>query len=235
MQKEIVFTNITEINSVYEPIPANLMMPEWYQTTPSYVDNGLKIKKDLKTNFSIKKCMPVFDILSSGYIVLTEADIYVSKKKLEDGNIVTWYEWASGGSFIDFHDNVQSVLHPLTNNQPIPKLNLNWFIKTPKMYSCLLLPPVHRKNIISILPGIIDSDLFKMPLTLPFILNDENFEGVIPAGTPIVQIFPFKRERWKMAFGKKKEILEYLKNKTLFETLFINKYKRLFWNKKDYK
>jgi hypothetical protein len=233
--KDIIFTNIAEVDSSYKPVPSDSIMPEWYKLTPANTDNELKVKKDGKTNFSIKKCMPVFDMLSSGYIILTESDLYVSKKIAENGEQQTWYEWSSPASSLDFYEKSQSGFHPLAGLEGVAKLKLNWFIKTPKGYSCLVLPPVHRKNILSILPGIIDSDLFRMPLFFPFTLNDPSFEGLIPAGTPVAQVIPFKREKWKMSFGKRKEIVEYLKSQKLFDTLFINKYKRLFWNRKEYK
>jgi hypothetical protein len=35
-----------------------------------------------------------------------------------------------------------------------------------------------------------------MPVLFPFMMKN-NFSGVVPAGTPVVQIVPFKRDDWK--------------------------------------
>jgi hypothetical protein len=44
--------------------------------------------------------------------------------------------------------------------------------------------------------GIIDNDKVHFPGSMPFFVR-EGFTGVIPAGTPFVQMLPFKREDWE--------------------------------------
>jgi hypothetical protein len=45
------------------------------------------------------------------------------------------------------------------------------------------------------LSGVTDTDTWGGSDVLNFALK-KDFEGVIPAGTPIVQIIPFRRETW---------------------------------------
>ena len=110
-----------------------------------------------------------------------------------------------------------------------------WSIKTPKGYSCLFVQPFHRESIFTIMPGVVDTDLYTGPVNFPFVLNDPNFEGLIPRGTPIAQVIPFKRDDWYMEFGKEKEINEQSDTVKNLRTLFFDSYKTMFRQKKQYK
>jgi hypothetical protein len=50
------------------------------------------------------------------------------------------------------------------------------------------------------------------------VINDPMFEGLIPKGTPVAQVIPFKRDKWKMKIGSKKEIEEQNKISTKLTT-----------------
>jgi hypothetical protein len=54
--------------------------------------------------------------------------------------------------------------------------------------------------------GVVDTDTYNAPVNFPFVLKNVNFEGLIPAGTPIAQVIPFKREEWKMQIGTEKDL-----------------------------
>ena len=63
-------------------------------------------------------------------------------------------------------------------------------------------------------------------------LSDINFRGLIPAGTPLAQVIPFKRDIWKSYVGyDKKEI--YKQERQLY-SVFFDAYKKMFWDKKQY-
>jgi hypothetical protein len=44
--------------------------------------------------------------------------------------------------------------------------------------------------------GIVDSDKVHLLGSFPFFIAD-GWEGTIPAGTPYLQVLPFKRENWE--------------------------------------
>jgi hypothetical protein len=81
--------------------------------------------------------------------------------------------------------------------------------------------------------GIVDCDKYPGQVHFPFFLK-EGFTGIIPKGTPIVQIIPIKRDSWK------REHLKYDKN---FSAIFFEKffstikrsYKNNYWFKKEYR
>jgi hypothetical protein len=222
---KIAFTNVTNL-PVIAPMPASKVIPDWYKKLESYI-GGVK-KPDGKglTSGTIKRCMPVFDAITAGYIISTPCDIFVSKK-----DNITWYEWSSVN--IEFHPIEQAPDHPARNSDsPYPKIINPWAIKTPKGYSCHFLPPAHRSLPIRILEGVVDTDSYAAPVNFPFVLTDPNFKGLIPEGTPIVQVVPFKRDNWTMEIESNyKEIVGVQRSLSMG---FFDRYKKLFWTKKSY-
>lgn len=227
--KSVIFTPNILVNESFYPEPANKNLPEWYKKTESFSDSK-KFKAALgEGNQTIKKCMPVFDALSAGYIIKTPIDVYVTI--LENG--VSYYNWPSSNP-ISFHPIEQASLHPAMNKRPYPKWNNPWSIETPAGYSCLFISPMHNPNgIFTIFPGIVDTDQYINPVNFPFTLDNPNFEGMIPAGTPICQVIPFKRDSFKLKIGNNFEKLN--KFNFLFKNKFLNNYKTKYWNRKQYK
>lgn len=106
MSKEIVFTNVLGLD-FYSPKPAVKEVPEWYKNTPEYaVEQGRKFTKNLKTPHTIKKCVPVFDAMTAGYILYTQVDVQVTQ---EDG--LPYYTWPQQ-NVIEFHPISQAPIHP---------------------------------------------------------------------------------------------------------------------------
>jgi hypothetical protein len=229
MAKEITFTNELGFD-FYPPKSAVKEIPEWYKNTQEYVtEQGKKITKPGNTAHTIKKCIPVFDAITAGYILYTQVDVQVIQ---QDG--LPYYTWAEQNA-ISFHPIVQAPLHPIRNNAPYPKWQNPYSVTTPPGYSILFTQPFHRESVFTILPGIVDTDTYKAPVNFPFVLNDIKWEGLIPAGTPMVQVIPFKRESWEHKIGSDKERMENQMTYAKLKTLFFNSYKRQFWHRKEYK
>jgi hypothetical protein len=228
---KITFTNLAPFTiEQFNPQPAYKVLPEWYKKTESYTSKERKPVGNGEVTHTIKKCMPVFDVLTTGYILFTYTDIYVSQKEGQP-----FYEWPSLEP-LSWHPVIQAELHPKANGAPFPKIHNVWSIKTPKGYSCHFVPPLHHDNKwFTIFPGIIDTDNYTNTVNLPFTLNDVNFEGLIPAGTPMAQVIPFKRESWEMEYGNEKDYKIAMNQKTTLRHVFFDSYKNNYWNKKEYK
>jgi hypothetical protein len=236
MEKNIKFVALyNNVIEMFSPKPASECLPDWYKIQQPYTNNNIRSEKKTAT---IKKCIPVFDAITSGYIIFTCMDIKVSSNEN-----VPYYEWASSfnkGSTMDpaieFHENKQADQHALLQNLSfIPKFTNPWSIQTPKGYSVLFTTPMHRDLPFQILPGIVDTDRYAAQINFPFFLKDPNWTGIIPAGTPIVQVIPFKRESWKKSFGGEKEKQKVLKSLNTIIPFFYNAYKNIFWVKKSFK
>jgi hypothetical protein len=229
MNQNIIFTNIFPYPDLEKPIPASKEIPNWYSELNSYI-GGKKIPNaDNSVPLTIKKCMPVFDSMVAGYILKSPADVFVSSKNGEK-----FYQWPTL-NVLDFHPIEQAPTHPYQKETPYPKWNNPWSIKTPKGYSTLFIQPVHRESVFTILPGLVDTDTYTAPVNLPFVLNDINFEGLIPKGTPIAQVIPIKRESWIMEFGEEEERFEQFKVTQRLSTVFFDRYKTMFRQVKTYK
>jgi len=231
MYKDITFTNILgkEGHNLFPPKPAREQVPDWYKNTTGYINNEKNIING-SVKSTIKKCIPVFDALTSGYIIFTQVDISVS---IQDGS--SYFQWPTTNA-IEFHSDEQAELHPYYSGMPYPKLINPWAIKTPLGYSSLFIPPMHNSNkIFTAFPGIVDTDSFHGNVNFPFILDDPKWEGIIPAGTPIVQVIPFKRDLFKMKIGNEKNINQANSDILGLRALWKNRYKTLFWKRKEYK
>ena len=230
LTKKIVFTSIYDIN-FFPPKPAIKEVPDWYKNTPEYIGNqGKKITEAGSTPHTIKKCIPVFDAITAGYILYTQVDIQITQK-----NGLPYYFWPSQNP-ISFHPIEQAPLHPTKNEAPYPKWNNPYAIITPPGYSTLFLPPIHNPNkIFTILEGVVDTDIYKAPVNFPFVLNDVKWEGIIEAGTPMAQVIPIKRDSWKYEIGSNNERIEQEMITNKLKTMFFNSYKKQFWSRKEYK
>lgn len=242
-KQDIVFTNIKEIIVVpkqYYPKPAKFEIPNWYKELNSYIDNKKEYSiHETDTNLSalttatVKKCMPVFDSITSGYIIYSVTDLFINNEDKSS----PLYVWPSVKP-VDFHTLKQIPNYPLGKEyvSSYPKWINPWAIKTPKGYSTLFVQPFHRESLFTILPGIVDTDTYSLPVNFPFILKDVNFTGLIPAGTPIAQVIPFKRDSWEIRFDEQEKSMSELTSKqSLLRSKFFDGYKTLFRQDKEYK
>ena len=240
----ITFTDTMGVPEQYRPKPASVSVPDWYKNLESYIRGEKKPSGDGNTSATIKRCMPVFDAITNGYIIYTYTDVFVSQKPVTEadgtdtGKTMPWYEWPSFGP-LGFHPVTQAPTHPgrndLTDGGSYPKWINPWSIKTPKGYSVIFTQPMHRPSPFTILDGIVDTDSYTAPVNFPFVFNDWNFEGLIPAGTPMAQVIPFKRESWKRETGSEKELQEQNKVNSYLRTSFFDSYKNKFRQPKEYK
>lgn len=234
MSVKIKFSDTSgEIDERYFPVPASKAMPKWFLDLPANISGfSDQVSRQMLGTPSAKRCVPLLDAFSSGYIIPTASDLLVT---LVDG--VYYYEWSNKPE-IHFQIKEQLGDHKQVGPQygNIPKLMLPWAIETPPGYSCLFIAPVNLDNrIIEAFSGVIDTDTFNMPGSFPFLLVDPNFTGLIPAGTPFIQVIPFKRTDFKMVIGDSKngnDKSEKQHNK--LRSVFRNGYRNLFWSKKRY-
>lgn len=150
-----------------------------------------------------QQCPGMMDYASSGYIISAHTDFKIKANK---AGIMMKIN-----SFIVASDEVNKTLSPSNFNHNIVdgmynissevknnacKIPLPWGIFTKPGYSCYILPTLMHNtfddNIIAY-PGIIDSDTFH---TVNFVFTVKNpGEYYIPAGTPLLHVIPFKREK----------------------------------------
>jgi hypothetical protein len=179
------------------PIPAVTGLPDWFKTMPTQAHSDV-YGGDMLT---VKKCPPFIDAMTYGFLMPLAADLHC-----RDGEF-TWEKsvpFNSLGSFtrapIDFHDNSQVQGTPyFDDDQFIIKFNNFWTIELPPGYSVLITHPVNRADLPFVsMAGMVDADRYRNQfINFPARWIDPDFSGVLPRGTPIVQCFPFRRDKWE--------------------------------------
>jgi hypothetical protein len=228
--KDILFTDTMGVIPDYFPAPAKNFVPKWYKDTRSYIGDKKGII-DNAPSTTIKKCVPVFDIMTAGYIIPTWSDIWVTIK--EDNH--TFYSTDRNMKF-DYHPISQVKNYPTSLSKEGAHKFINpWSIRTPKGYSCFFLPPAHNPNpYFEVLSGLVDTDEYYAPVNFPFTFKQKDFEGLIPAGTPLVQVIPIKREKWQMKFGKSEDETKAAKILHELRVNIFNSYRNRFWDRKEF-
>ena len=231
---KIIFTDVNNPDKVLsKPKPASEYIPEWYKNAKSYLDpSGKKAPTLDGTPYAtVKRCMPLWDLMTAGYIIETPYDIYV--RQTPEGPYFQWGEMQA----IAFQSFDQFQNHPYSRDiNYAVRIVHPWSIKTPKGWSVLICEPQHHEpSPIICANGIVDTDGFSMPFNMFLKLRDPKFEGMIPAGTPFIQVIPFKREKWTSRLGGKKEKMQYEFDLRKFTTVFFDRYKKFWWQRKEYK
>ena len=204
--------NVFEVRE--KPIPAIKMVPKWWKDVPKYSE-GNKLILNPDPNLTVKKCAPVLDVLGAGYIITLWADLFVER---EDSNSFK-ITWSVQNDVVEFWSDSQlsSFNIPPNFSKPAMKYLHGWNILTPPGWSTMFFHPVGYDDLpIRSVSGIVDTDILTTGINCPFFLK-ENFSGIIPKGTPMVQLLPFKRETWQANFtnpGDKKSSFELEKLKT---------------------
>lgn len=230
MSKNIEFINFLGNDDSFPPVLASSLMPGWYVQSESYL-NGKKAPNSKVDPRTIKRCVPVYDSLTSGYIIRTPADFYIERG--ENGEPFAY--WATE-KLLTTHSDFQVQKHPQRQNNFMFKLTNHWVVKTPKGYSCLFTQPMHHDLPLVAMPAIVDTDVYNERVQLPFTFKDPNFEGLVPAGTPIYQVIPFKRDSWKMNIINFKFYQDiFKKNDWIMKSTLFDAYRNNFWRKKDFK
>jgi hypothetical protein len=208
--------------------PIRKAVPQWYKDSERF--RGGKPSLYPKANPSLKLCVPFLDALTSGYMITCPQDLLV--EPTENGMGIGW-KYAA-----DIVDQ-RNPLHNPTVPIPAGHLGQHWIwklqvdIRVPKGYSVLFTHPLNRHDLpFTTLSGIVDADYSFPGGAMPFFLR-EGFQGIIPRGTPIAQLIPFKREDWKLEHTKelKKEA-----DKESYNSLSVISgwYKNHHWRKKTY-
>ncbi len=222
--------NIIKFESCYKEypniiIPSRTIVPNWYKNE----------KPGKETSSSFKKCVPLLEAITCGYLVKLPMDVYVEQR--DNAPFVLWSNVEEGKDLIGYrlNDSIDNIPAP----EGFHKNSFYWkfpvSFQIPIGYSALFTQPLNRFD----LPFLCFSVVIDGGYTLPPGANvsfyiKENFEGLIPQGTPIAQIIPFKNESW-LAENSKGTAEQGKENKIKSSMVFGRWYKNTWWVKKDYR
>lgn len=178
---------------LYDLLPrpqlARRTTPDWYKSMP--MDNPLA---EGGTDLTVKHCLPFIDALTAGFIIPLQADITV-----RDGEF-NW-DWPYEESPMGFHFPTQAPGVPFVNeDEVVVKAHNFWTIHTDPGFATLFTHPFNRLDLpFRTLSGLVDTDGFDaLPVHFPMVWIDRDFEGTLPAGTPVAQCLPIQRDRLEL-------------------------------------
>lgn len=259
LSKTIKFSILSKDKDYFpNPVPASRILPEWYKNTKRYpiqakgstsdnsgwINFGGADGENTTMNQSIKGCVPVLDALSAGYIITLQQDIHALVTEDSEGDKLIEFSWKrsprDNREVMSTHPHWQFPLTPLKqkikedSKTPVFKYLNAFAIKTPPGYSCYFTKPIMRDTKgIEIFSGIVDTDSYEGIVNFPFDCNLPYGNHIIPMGTPIVQIIPFKRENWNHEIVLDDGEIE--KASWNIDRVFKDGYRNLFWHKKKWK
>ena len=171
--------------------------------------------------------MPFLDALTVGYVQLTWTDFYIER---------------DGGFHLPITPQMvgqRAAKHVPSFDQEHYPIEFIWFRpfipKTPDGYSVLTMHPLNRFDLpFTTLAGVTDSDKLHHSANgqIPFYVK-RGFSGLIPKGTPMFQIIPFKRDAWVSAVREFDQDAMDAKQRERY-SVFWHFYKDKFWQRKSY-
>lgn len=213
------------------PKPAKFYLPKWYQDSAIVPADKKRYEDGDLKNHSMKACMPLLDAMVSGYVQETWCDIHISRK--DDGSV--HYNYA-------MDPEIMSARPELQAHSPDGYLSIEFVwrqpygIETPKGWSVLLTHPFNHTHLpYQSMTAIVDTDAYThapFPNNYPFFLRDD-FEGVIPAGSPMFQIVPIKRVDWSHTVEK----FDHNRHRRAYARVarfFQHGYRRVCWTRKSF-
>ena len=190
----------------WPPIPASSCVPEEISNLETPKE---RYKSQEPPVVNMKSCMPAMDYLTSGYIIYNAYEVEletvfnnfketIKLKTAQTINQPSTDAFSRKSMAVFERDLCPMNKHDVKIKQYF-KFRSMWSIKTPPGYSCLVMQPFYLpNNEIQILPGIIDTDSYHLPISVTgYVISKDKLR--ISPGAPLLQIIPFKRDDWEMS------------------------------------
>lgn len=222
----------------YTPSSTKKEIPKWFSEASKYWKHesdpeNYIIDEHGERSLGFKSCPALLDIFSFGYTLKTPCDLFF----YQENNKVYVKTEPGFEDFCDRREPMAEFVSPEGYHKDHFHWWPNWGIELPKGYSLLVLNPINRYDLPFLtVGGIIDSDDYILPGLTPFFIQN-GFSGIVPAGTPYLQVIPFKREDWssELKFYNQGEMIKRHKNNVkMYRVKKGGIYKRFTWKQKKY-
>ena len=193
------------------PVVGNQVMPEWFVSTDPHFRRHTQFQVfppelKLRENSTVRACPGIVDFMAGGYVLRLWSDYAITfdeEVNVERGTVRPVWRWQSPQQELTLsnHDPGQHEKLPNPGFPVIIKFESPWFCRTPPGYSIRMLPMFyHFEQLWDVLPGVIHADTFHdTHLNVRFHIRKGTL--VLPAGTPLCQLVPFKRTRYALEVG----------------------------------
>ena len=177
------------------PVPERAVrfVPEWFKRLEREIA-GMTYPGGLPA-LSAKACLPMTDAFALGFVIPLPFDMRLI---VPADRIAIQLGWAPDAPFapISQHHPAQlgAPAAPFAQTMPLKFMN-PWRIRVPEGYSLLFTHPFSRLELpFSCFSGVVDCDRFDSKVNIPFAWTGPVGDHVLPAGTPIAQVVPIRRD-----------------------------------------
>lgn len=172
------------------PVPAYKRMAPWFKGLKPVVTDGGRDQIGGK-GLTAKRCMPMLDAMSAGWIIPLYADVNVIVN--EEGTLIHMADNPLG-KVIDRHPISQAGAHSPSGELDVVKFINPWIIRTPEGVSTIFVPPVnHFDKRFTAFTGLVDTDRYAKQVNFPAVWHLRDYDDILPAGTPVVTAIPVRR------------------------------------------
>jgi dUTPase len=222
------------------PKPSSNFIPNWWKEMELYKKseenpsgNKVLVRGGI-SNASPKKCPPMLDAITSGYIIPLWSDVQISSN---EGDLA-YMNWRVSVPVFEIHGvQAEKIGTPPGYCRNVFKYRTGMYIQVPKGYSVLVVPPLGYRDLpVQVVPGVIDADQTNsINLLLPCWIKSGYDNEIVERDTPIAQIIPFRREDWKMETDYMKNGESQANIDSSFGSTIVNHYMRKVRQHKSYK
>jgi len=166
--------------------------PQWFKQLER--DMGVSDAQGLP-GLTAKACLPMTDAFSLGFILPLPFEVQF---RVPEDRVSIEMGWAEDVPFRPIEQHMPAQLGapepPFESILPLKFIN-PWRIKVPDGYSVLFTQPFNQVQLpYTCFTGLVDCDRFNTTVNLPFAWTGPVGEFTLPAGAPIAQIVPIRRE-----------------------------------------
>jgi hypothetical protein len=224
------------LSIVPEPEQSTKNVPTWYKDQPAISGSDIPDRGIMR--LTVKKCQAFFDAMAMGYILKVPCDIYIDTT---DGNLNIQLPAGMNkyhSMLISEHSEEQVSHLPIDKEiycSKILRIHPTWMVKTNPGYSTFFTSPMHQSpSPLKAIDAVVDTDNYFTDGHLSFLVK-KNFKGTLKQGTPMSQVFPFKREEWTMELDNNFPAKKIEEQRSKVRSTFQNGYRLKFWQKKTFK
>jgi hypothetical protein len=227
-KKEIKFFSLNQsITDTYPIYSAKDYKRKWVKNCAAAFQKYKNVVDNRNNVITAAKCPGMREIMEKGYIVTTWCDITIETA------IDKPYEYK-----VYFPDSLDTYLKEVEYDKPIvsgfsmkdsplkiptgknKKIILKfwspWFIQTPNNYELLVMPVQYDDDpAFTACGGIIESGNH-VEFNIHVFWHETNGRVLIPAGTPLCQLIPIKKDPIKIDFLKITDKINHIRVKTIF-------------------
>lgn len=180
-----------DFDVIPEPVPAFKMIPDWFKSIKNNTNGRDQFGGK---GMTAKKCIPMLDAMSLGFIIPLWGDVNV---RTNVDNTLIEVSPNPLGPVIDFHSSEQlgGEKNILTGKASAIKFINRWIVKTAPGYSTLFVPAINQvEKRFTLLSGLVDTDTYPKTVNFPGSWNIGNYDNIVSAGTPLMTCIPIRRK-----------------------------------------